>query len=756
MAIVRRWVITRTRLPLFAGRLTRPPRTIRFHLLTSFLLLSLALGVSPAQLRAQKRPPAKPTEPQLAQLARSLRDEETPAAYAKLADFARRNAASELGARAALALGYYDFTNARHQQAKQWLEQAARDGVTPRSWPLREYLVYWRAQTDRALGQQDAALAGFEQLRRDFPDSVMSDQAVQGIAELALSAGAPDRALKALAAYSKAASKPSLLLLWAEALDRSGSAAEAARRYQDVYFGFPLSDEAKAADRNLSQANRNTGDEKQKARAAAFYDAHRWRDARAEYENLEFILVKGPSDLEYERVKMRAGECRVQLGAPLAALASLELRFPEVDAERLYRVSQFQRAKKQDYEMFATVDQLAARYPQSPWTEEALFATGNYFWVNLDRARAASYYGRAAEQFPNGRNARNAHWRTAWIVYLDRKPEAAGLLEDHIRRYPGSPYTQDALYWLGRVAERSGNAAQARSFYRKTVERFPLTYFGRKAAERLRPQPVGIGAEPVSEAEFLALIPAPPPLPQLDEQVPPGVARLWERAQALRTIAFDASAELELRAGYAESSAPRLLWEAARAALDADRYTVAVALTRQIYPQIESHRFEEIPPDVWRTLYPLPFETSLRRAAARQHVDPMLVAGLIRQESGFQPEAVSHAGAVGLMQVLPKTGAKLSKRLKLRYSRPRLFNPEYNLQLGTLYLADLLETMDGPEKALAAFNAGEDRVAAWQDERAYEEPAEFVESIPFTETREYVQIVMRNADLYRRVYGSGQ
>jgi len=84
-----------------------------------------------------------------------------------------------------------------------------------------------------------------------------------------------------------------------------------------------------------------------------------------------------------------------------------------------------------------------------------------------------------------------------------------------------------------------------------------------------------------------------------------------------------------------------------------------------------------------------------------------------------------------------------------------LTDPGYNLQLGSRYLANLVQAYGNPEAALAAYNAGEDRVAQWTAGQNYLETAEFVESIPFTETREYVQIVMRNADVYRQVYGPG-
>jgi len=160
----------------------------------------------------------------------------------------------------------------------------------------------------------------------------------------------------------------------------------------------------------------------------------------------------------------------------------------------------------------------------------------------------------------------------------------------------------------------------------------------------------------------------------------------------------------------------------------------------------------DIPNEAWRTAFPLPYESSLRSAAAGNNVDPMFMAGLIRQESAFESNAVSHQGAMGLMQVMPGTASKLARQLRVRYARASLTDPGYNLKLGARYLADLLQIFGTHEAVLAAYNAGEDRVVQWTAGQNYLETAEFVESIPFTETRDYVQIVIRNADVYRQIY----
>jgi soluble lytic murein transglycosylase len=377
-------------------------------------------------------------------------------------------------------------------------------------------------------------------------------------------------------------------------------------------------------------------------------------------------------------------------------------------------------------------------------------AAGNYYWVELNRSQAASYYQRVLDNFPAGKYAFNCEWRVAWVAYLNRQPDADGKFIAFLRKYPVSANAPNALYWLGRNAERGGNPAHARSYFRMASERYPETYFGQHAALRL--EKLGPGDE--DPPEFLAQIPPPTPLRPFDEPIATAAMERWTRAQALRSIAFDSAAELELKSAYFAAGSPRLLFEAAQAAFDQGHFAAGMAYGRLIVPNFDARRFSDVPLIVWRTLYPLPYEPALRREAAKNAFDPMLAAGLIRQESTFQADAVSPKNAVGLMQVLPQTGRLMARQLRVRYTKTSLYQPDFNLEVGMVYVAGLLRNLGAPEYALAAFNAGEDRIALWRSERNYEEIPELVESIPFTETRDYVQIVLRNAEVYRMIYGS--
>jgi len=742
--------------------------------LSAFLILLCAASLS-AQTTKKHKPPAHPKSPacadgckpattspaldsatpedaaaqkELEPLARDLH-RTLPGAYEKLAAFANKNISSVWGQRAALALGYDDYSKNRAPQALAWLQKAKADAL------LLQYTLFWTAQTERTLGKNAAAADDFAQILKDFPGAAFHEQILEAYIPAALAINRPQDALDTLAAYPATGSKPALLLARARANEAAHKSVPAAKDYQALYYKYPLADESKDAATALPRLNKQlhtefpyaTG-ELQDQRAQIFFDAHKWREARIEYDKLAAML-KDPANPIRQRALVRSAECRQHPKAAPSLFTKLTVSDPEADAERLYDLSQAWRSDKNEVQMLTAVEKVSEKYPQSRWTEDALMSTGNYYWVLLDRLRAGNYYQRVLDAFPGGKDAYNAEWRIAWIAFSQRQPYAEEKMTNFLRKYPVTGGAVNALYWLGRNAERNGNPAHARAYYQKADDRYPATYFAHAAELRLAKLGPG-DPEPV---DALAQIPPAPPLRPFDEPIAPVIADRWNRAQALRTIAFDASAELELKAAYAATASPRFLVEAAQAAFDQGHFASGMNYGRMAVPNFDARHFNEVPPSVWKVLFPFPYEAVIRREAARNDFDPMFAAGLIRQESTFQADAVSHANAIGLMQILPKTGRILAKERKIRYTKNSLFDPNINIELGMLYIANLTRATGGPEYAAAAYNAGEDRIALWKSERNYDEVPELVESIPFTETREYVQIVLRNTQMYRSLYG---
>ena len=702
---------------------------------------------------AAKTTPTAPAGPSassvkaLQKLTAQLKEKNSAAAYSALSALALQKSSTGLSTRAALALGYYDYSRGHYADAQKWLERAKKDPLLP------DYALYWDAASDLAQQRNDVALTELQQIRKDYPDTAITEQVLQSIGAAAIALNQPADAVQALNAYPLTSQRPGLLLLRGEAHEKANEPAEAAADYRDIYTRFAVSEQAREAAVKLGfllsgSAGQGLGItlEERFAHAGILFEAREWSQARSEYS----IILQQLSGTNLERAELRILECGVALGAGPGEMMALMVTDPDVDAERSYTLADYYRAHQQEPEMVPAVESASTRAPQSRWAASALFLAGNFYWVKLDRDRASSFYKRLEEQFPNAADAVNAQWRVAWTDVLKRAPGAADELQQHLRRFPNSPYTADALYWLGRLAEDAGAPALARSYYDKLIERFPQNYFEALAVKRVR----GLEPGPRQDPEVLALIPPVPASQKLGDTIPAAAQKRQARALALQSISFDASAELELRTAYAETGEPRLLLEAAQAAVDAGRCGAAIVTVRQMYPQLEARPFTEVPRPVWLAAYALPFESTIRRWSDNAGIDPMLVAGLVRQESAFSPEAHSPANAFGLMQLLPSTARRLAKQAKIRYAHGLLTQPEYNVRLGTLYVSNLEKQFGNIESVLAAYNAGEDRVESWTAGQNYREPAEFVESIPFTETRQYVQIVARNADIYRRLYGA--
>jgi soluble lytic murein transglycosylase len=339
----------------------------------------------------------------------------------------------------------------------------------------------------------------------------------------------------------------------------------------------------------------------------------------------------------------------------------------------------------------------------------------------------------------------------AWNAYLNRKPDAAAELKRHLEQFPSHPSATAALYFAGRLAERDGRYADARAFYTRLADLFPNYYYGLLARERLKEKLVAGAGVSAQAAEFLAGAGFRRPLPAAWEPTGATTSRIT-RSRLLRSAGLADLADGELRFGAKKDGQPALL--ALEAAREADSASQRLRTIKSYAVDYLALPLDAGPRQFWEYLFPLPYRADLLRNARVQNLDPFTVAGLIRQESEFNPQALSHANAYGLTQVMPGTGRQLARRVGIRrFSNRMLFQPAVNLKLGTFYMRSLLDKWNGKwEPALASYNAGPNRASDWIAWRAWEEPSEFVESIPYTETHDYVQAVLRNAAIYRQLY----
>jgi soluble lytic murein transglycosylase len=280
------------------------------------------------------------------------------------------------------------------------------------------------------------------------------------------------------------------------------------------------------------------------------------------------------------------------------------------------------------------------------------------------------------------------------------------------------------------------------------VRRYKYSYHGGKAAEALN----------LVEDGASSTHPAPPPEAAAGGDIPePAFSRA--RELLLLDRIEEAADELK-RVPTSPAIQATLAWIDWRLG----NYRAAIVNMRRAYPDWVGEGGDELPPGVWQVLFPLDYGEAIVTRARAEGLDPALVAALIWQESAFDPTAVSTAGARGLMQIMPPTGRTVSRKLGRAAGKkapakrrapppPNLSDPTTALTLGTHYLRQMLDRYDGRvERALAAYNAGPTRVNSWIAARPNMSAEEFVESIPFVETRAYVMNILEHQGHYRRLY----
>jgi soluble lytic murein transglycosylase len=737
-------------------------RLLAISLLVSLLLLPAGSFAQTAKKKKVAPPPAASqlghihrafvASADLKPMAHQLLEDRSPQAYAGVETYARKNAAANADAAALawLVLGYARSLDKNYAQARaSWQHAGALEPV------LGDYLAWLRAGTYQAEGNAAAVITALEGFEQKYPDSLNLHE-VQLLYSGALVAnGEPQRAATYLE-KRRQPYHPDTELFLARAYQGADQREKAAEILRRLYFEMPLTTEAEAAAldlQSLGEARPAGTFEQRRIRAEMLLKGKRYRDAVSE---LSPLVEQAPTeklvDLQLDFAAALYHEHKRDDARHLfESIAQSSSASVVQKAQALYFLAELAREKDDSSRHAELISQLRALAPESDWFQEALLSAGNMYVLQHDYASASRFFGEMYQRQPNGRYAALAHWKNAWLTYrLGDKDGAGKLFEEQLKLYPASNEVPAALYWRGRVAEEQSDKATARAYYQKLSLNYRYYYYANLGRERL----ARLGLQDVADPPLLDKLPGPSTPPR-NWDTPADNLRA-QKAQLLANASLCDFAVKELQ-GASPGSPPWMAKSIAGVYEDQGSYIHAIETLKRAVPSYFSVEVGQLPRPVWEALFPRPFWEELKRDSQKNQLDPYLVASLIRQESEFNPAAISRANAMGLMQLLPKVGKGLAKEMKIkRFSRDQLLQPNTNMQLGTHYFKRVVDHYDGHiEYALAAYNAGENRVEEWRKSGDFKDMDEFVESIPFTETREYVQAILRNAVLYRLLYPKG-
>jgi len=399
---------------------------------------------------------------------------------------------------------------------------------------------------------------------------------------------------------------------------------------------------------------------------------------------------------------------------------------------------------------------LAERWPTDGVAAEALWLRARHLDRQDDLHAAADAYSALAARFPeharaapSGFRAGFLYWRTGDTAAAD---EAWRAIAERADRAPDE--RARAAFWLGRVAKDAGDSAAAARWWRASLLAAPRDGYARRAADRLRAADDASAMDsldPHAAAAVDGIEDWPAPGAVAAARAAAGEQPLAHRLLAWQGVGDEAAARLSLerlRDGWAAGDPARLVAIALRAR-EEGWTDLAIGAARAAM----ARRPEAVPAALFRLAYPVGFDEDVQAAAAHDQIAPALLRALIWQESRWQPEVVSHAGAIGLTQVMPDTGRFIAGRLReAAFDPDMLTTPGVAVRYGAWYLAEQRRAFEGRDAvALAAYNGGPGNARFWWDRAGGDEDA-FLELIAFDETRAYVRAVLGAEAVYAALY----
>lgn len=546
----------------------------------------------------------------------------------------------------------------------------------------------------------------------------------------------------------------------------TGARAEARTDLRTMLLRFPTHPHAAEAMRRLSvEGTPVFSFEEQLQRAQALIGHGAPTEA---LHQLDAVTL--PTGAERESVEARVALVRASAlfakGDEAGANAQLEFTIAKgrpnavaeammTKARRLMRSQDHQGARA----LMLAVD---TKYPNAGSAEDAAYLGA---WVSLadgDYQRAVDDFDSFEKRHAESKKRDEARWYRAWaLARLGKHAEARNGLQAIAEDFPKSSLVPQVRYWSTRFAQL-GALREVRSTreltdggvldvrlatpdagqpidivreYRELASAHPGSLYALLAAERLRatrsaPRPFGMSPR------------------SLSTRPTPTLALATELAEA--GLLRDASEELSRVAGTVGSSDEAL--NLGHALQQLDEYGTAHGLAaRWLWGQVYTAQR----PEALALMYPRAYQNSVERSATDVGLDPFLAWAIMRRESGFRPEVVSTADARGLMQIIPPTARAIAKELNAPTPDPdELYAPAMNVRFGTWYLSALLKRLAHPALCAAAYNAGPNAVVKWLHQKPTLPLDEFIEEIPYKETRGYVKQVLADYFIYHALYGT--
>lgn len=589
---------------------------------------------------------------------------------------------------------------------------------------LGDYVIYFQAAGYENLADYGNSINLFNKILTQYPESGLKKKTLARLGNIYTQSGDygnAERIFRSLSAEeNKRSLKASYLYGLGEALEKQGNSSNAINTYKQVWLNYPetkSSSEAYTALTNLSNSQGAPFQPSQSdylQRANILFDKSRWSAALSNYNKLA----------------SRSTEVRTNMGIAMVntkRLNEAENILKNINSPR----SLFWRGKlktkqgldSQASELYTQIHQL---YPNSKLAPEGLYNAARLYQINNQTQQAIRTYDILIRSYPRNKYAEDGAWNLGWIYYRKGQYREAHGTFAAFTDSDSSFNASNAKYWKARTLEKQGKHNEAHVQYRELAASTTPTYHTYMAQKKSGFTPTFTNINPQSTV------------------LGPKASARKNKAQMLIGLGMPEEAQLEIVAMEDEAKTKEEFVVVSLLYSQVDDYNKSIKLAQGLgLPQAN------------KLSYPKGFQEYVVPYSKKYGVDELLVYSIIREESRFQKDVVSPADAVGLMQLIPPTARTVARQIGINgFSTSMLTIPRINIEMGIFYFKQVLDQFNGDvELALASYNAGPHRAANWKVRFYGLEKDEFIEEVPFRETRNYIRRILRSYGAYKAIYG---
>jgi soluble lytic murein transglycosylase len=532
---------------------------------------------------------------------------------------------------------------------------------------------------------------------------------------------------------------------------KEGKKEKATSRFKKIYCLYPLSPESSQLEREIT-LDKSAGVWTRSdiplllQRGKILEDQRKFSEALHYYKSLPILFPEYATDPEFQLRLGRTYYGMREIDEALDHLKRLK-GTGEPTAEAKYFLAKISLHQGRSRTFKREMEILASAKESTDIKARSLMSLGEYYDNRGKWSSALPYFEMYARQYPFGKKAGKALWRTALIHYLQRDYRQSLSHLNKILKTKDNPYREPATFWAAKCQEQLRNKQEALKLYRSLMKTSPFEYYGIEAEERSQKL-----SRQQKKMRFTTEINS-----QNAPWIPAALSQDFIASQELILLDLKEIALQVLEKACLRQSQRRIdpFLKAAEIALELNEAERAEVLVQRGLSRSQPP-LTEIPIPFLKLIYPKKETLNICQTAERFSLDCRLVHAIILQESAFNASAVSRSGAIGLMQIMPDTGRVIARRMREdEHSDSRLFNPQYNLFLGCQHFSRILGQFKGSlELSLAAYNAGETNAKKWKKWFTGHDIEEYVDNIPYFETRNYIKKIKSHYKIYSELYGS--